>query len=183
MEYNLFFQSINNALNEKELISIFTDKENTDNFSAGFVIILNEETLIFNSINPDGMDDGLEVININDIYEIAYDDQYLKRLKFLRENSDEFIKKTEFILSDNEKSFYDVLCKCKENKVLVSINLCYGIGHYGIINEIDGECVLLQDFDEIGKEDGFSCFKISDIIKIFIDDKKLKKIKMLSKFG
>jgi hypothetical protein len=73
------------------------------------------------------------------------------------------------------------LDKCLEDNVLVSINLAYGTGHFGIIKKIDKEFILLQTMNEIGHEDGVSCFKISDIVRIFIDDKKLRKIKLLSK--
>jgi hypothetical protein len=52
MEQNIFFQLLSQAKKERRLISISTDKEDTDKFAAGFVLSVDDETLLLNSISP-----------------------------------------------------------------------------------------------------------------------------------
>jgi hypothetical protein len=185
MEKNVFLQLLNEAMNEKRFVSVSTDKDNTDRFTVGFILNIDEETILLNSINPDGYDDGLILININDVYLIEYDDLYLKQLRFIHENSIELSKKATINLpsiNENEDIFYKMLDKCQEEGILISINLSYGIGLTGVIKKIDSEFVILQSINESGQEDGVTCFKISDIIRIFIDDKNIRKIQLLNKF-
>jgi len=182
MEHNIFYKLLDEALSRQELISIYTDKENTEEFAAGFLISINKEFVLLKSISPNGKEDGIEVINFNEIYELSFDDFYLKQLKYLFKHSNELIYKKEINFCEKETNFYEILYKFKENKSLIAFVLYNKIVHIGVVNDIDNEYVLLQEINEKGKEDGFSCFKIYDIIKIYSDDEKLRKIDLLRKF-
>lgn len=181
---NILFKLILKAKIEKQLIAISTDKDDTDKFAVGFVKNFDDTTLVLQAVDPEGTNDGLIIINIDDIYIVNIGDKYLEQLSLFHDKSNELSKEEIFEMTSNKKTvlFLSIIEKCISEKLLISINLIYDRGIIGYINESDDEFISITNVTESGETDGVSCVKISDIERIYIDSIDLRKIKLLQKY-
>lgn len=88
----MFKDILEKSRNEKEILSLYTNKEDTERFSVGYILGLCEKYCIIALISPSGLYDGYRVIDINEIYKIEYGGDYEKKLKKLYDIKNNHIK-------------------------------------------------------------------------------------------
>jgi len=170
--------TIKNAQVQRQLVEIRTDTEDTSMFTVGYIVGENEESITVQSFDPDGFDDGIEIIPIHEIYEIDTETNYVKRLQKYIDNQDK-------LLSKNDNSVFaglsitETLKKAKETKKLITINFVYEFSVSGFIQNIDNEYIEISALTDEGKDDGVSLLKIEDIKRISIDSRFEKKLQIL----
>lgn len=167
----LFLEAIHNAQQQKKLIAVYTDKDSTDNFSAGYVNAQIEEGLLLQSFDPNGFEDGLIFFNVGEIYLIETDNTYLKNLGIIISESQNLEKSNSFVFkrNKNERLINDFLNKCFTDKLLVTLKLYFGKGVSGFINKIDEETICLNVVTDEGENDGMAYFKVEDIERIYLN--------------
>jgi hypothetical protein len=174
--YNKLMESSNNG----ELLEIYTEKNNPNECAVGFIIILSENELILNAIDPKGLDDGFLAIRNDDIYSISYDTNYLRKISLLSENEKPRLPKQnikEYLKEAN--MFFSIFKESMDNKKLITLKLYYDIDVSGIIKSFDEEIIEISVIDTHGNFDGNSCIYIADVEWISfesINENKLSKL-------
>jgi hypothetical protein len=178
---NLFLNILKQAKKQKKLISIYTDKDNTDKFSAGYVNDQIEEGVFLQSIDPNGFDDGIIFLNIDNIYIIDYDNKYLANLEQLHKNRDKLQAKNTFTFKRSEGKclIEDVFNKCKDEKILITVKLIYDVGVTGFVKDLNEDDVCVNVITDDGEQDGLTYFKIEDVDRIYLDGIDQKRINIL----
>lgn len=162
----------------KKPASIYTDCEETSKFHFGYVLAVNEKEIALQLISPDGEDDGLTVINTENVFRVETDGQYSEKMKKLC--SENAIHLYELPINNDDIS-ESVLLSAVKKKQVVSIELLDS-GYddvTGFVESIsDGECKI-RLIDEYGCEDGYSYISVEDITKISCDTQDEKRIRRL----
>jgi hypothetical protein len=175
---NLYLNLIKSAKDENSLIAIYTDKDNINSFSAGYVEGLLNEGLLLKSVDPNGFFDGLIFLCINDIYQLEIGSKYLNNLKII--NADYSYTVDFSLKKEREKNLiYSFLVFCKIEMKFVSLLLYFGKEIIGYIKEVSNINILINSVSNEGEEDGLVCLKIDEISRVYIDTNDLKRVNIL----
>jgi len=91
--YNGYQLKLNQSLNQ--LVSLYIDPDNPDDFISGFVRALNGRQVLLNAVTPYGRYDGYFVVRMSSIIMVLGEDMLAERLRLLlkinRETPDEDI--------------------------------------------------------------------------------------------
>jgi len=168
----IFIEYLEKAKKESKLISIRSNTDDTDKFSAGFVLSITDEVISIKAINPHGLPDGIFIIKKTDIYGIDFDDKYLKRLTGRMEESKKLFNnaQTPNIFLDSESDIRSILKKAMDVNQLINVNLYHDLGFYGYIQDLTENEFSIKVFDDFGEYDGISIYLIEDIKNIYWDD-------------
>jgi hypothetical protein len=178
---NLLIEIINSAKQDKNLVAIYTDKDDTNTFSVGYIIDQIDEGLFLHSIDTNGFDDGLMFMCLSDIYLLESGTTYLENLKIVNNENPKFNDYNSFILKRNHDNsiISDFLDKCLSDKKLVTVSLYFGKGLTGFINRISDDQVVLDSITLEGENDGVVCFKMEEINRIYFDGIDQRRISIL----
>lgn len=129
-------------------------------------------------ISVDGTDDGIIVINTNNIFKVETGGQYIEKIKKLVS----FSKIPDFsdALEDNE-IYKSVLKFADDTKEIVSIELnSNGFNDVvGFVEDVSEDVCRINQIDKYGFDDGCSYVKIEDITEISysrIEEKRLLRL-------
>lgn len=171
---------IKNCKDANKLIAVYTNKDNTEKFSVGYILEQIEEGLLIASYDSNGLQDRIILLNLNDIFMIETDSLYLKKMYKLINNF-KFINSEKFVFKRNNdfSLLYNLLNQCFEEKKLITIKSIFGFDVSGLITEQNDDVVIIQEISNYGEEDGLVCIKIEDIEKIGIDGQDEQKLSFL----
>lgn len=158
--------------------SIYTDCNSTNRFDFGKVIAVNENDIAIHMISPDGEDDGITVMHVDNIFRVETDGQYAEKMKKLCDPNN--IPQHNLEIKNND-IFKSALSFAAQEKQIISIELLDS-GSFDAVGfpEIteNNECILHQ-VDEYGYDDGISYFSIENITKISMLSQEEKRIMRL----
>ena len=170
---------------ENLLVAIYSNRNEPDNFSAGFIEALSEEQIILKHVTSNGLYDGYVVRNLGDIFRIDYNGLYEKRLLNLyqlqkQKHLESFLENK---INKNSNLFYETLVAARKHKVVV--NICIDVTEtqesiIGWVTNIQGMEVTISKISFEGLDDGESIFDIADIIKINCDSDDEKVMGLLN---
>ena len=166
------------SLQEQHIISIYTDTENTDRFSAGFIQALTETEILIAHVSPYGLYDGYLLKNPDDIYRLNYGGTYentIEKLYSIRQQEHQKVS-----CADN-KIKANLLQFALENHLVVSIEL-NNSGYddiQGIVNAIDNNLVELTVLESTGAIDGYTTTYFNNITLLTCDSDKEIALKYL----
>jgi len=106
---------------ERILTAIYTDKNNYDRFSVGYVMELTKERFLMKHLTTRGEFDGYSVKNIDDVYRIEVDGMYLEKIKTLCLYKEELDKSPEIDIK--EDLLYSIIDYAIDNKLISVICL------------------------------------------------------------
>lgn len=162
----------------KEFASIYTNYQDMSKFHFGCILAVNDKEIAIKLISPDGEDDGICVMNVENVFRVETDGQYLNKMKKLCSNS---VVTLCDLSIDNDNILMSVLSIAATDKQIISIELLDS-GYNDIVGMVekieDGECMVKQ-IDEYGNEDGYSYISIKDITKISYctqDEKRIMRL-------
>ncbi len=169
---DFFRKYLEQAKNENKLVAIRTNNEDTDKFSVGYILGINDQTINIKAINPNGLPDGTFSINTTDLYGIDLDDRYLKQLATKQKFAKEIFADTPSpsFFEDGEVNIKTILEKASEKKQLIHVNFYRDLGLYGYVNEINEEEFVFEVYNDNGEYDGISVYLIEDVKNINWDD-------------
>lgn len=161
------------------IISVFSDIEDTNKFSAGFLVDVTPEFVAIAHIAPTGLYDGYIVKKTDDIYAVKSGGAYeknLERLYHLRKQSHAPVPCR---AGDTRRSILEF---AKENKLIVTIELLES-GYddiQGKIIDLEEDTVTIGEVDHSGNDDGISYISMSDISFIACDSDVESSLKLLN---
>ena len=164
----MFTKELNQIKEQKKLISVYTDIDNTRKFAAGYVIGVSKQYFILALVTPTGEYDGLLLKDIDSIYRIITDECYLDKLLKLIS-----IRQIKFkMLFESNDLIKELLLFAQKHHKILSIELLNS-GYddcVGFIELLDKDLCKIQEISEFGESDGNSIIKLTDITQISCDD-------------
>lgn len=154
---------------DNSLVSIYTNKNDYDKFSVGYILSVTEEYILIEHLNMRGEFDGHSVRETNSVYRVEQGGMYLEKIAKLN-RAKEVINKTHAIITQGNVLINTIKYAIK-NKLMA--NICIDenstdITGY-IIDFFENHIKVLQ-ISEYGKSDSETFFSINEIIKIWIND-------------
>ena len=167
---NDFFKKLKVLENNGQIVSIFTDKNNANTWSSGFIEAISEEHIVLKHISPEGRYDGFIARRLNSNYRLDFDGIYEQRLlklyKIQKQSHGPFIIDKEQI---GVNLFKEVLQSAKSTNYVVTICIDEDVEQediIGFVKEINDKTILISKISYEGIYDGESIFYLKDIISI-----------------
>lgn len=160
---NTYFEKIK----EGKLIAVYSDKNDTEKFAAGFFIGKDDENIVLAHISPYGKYDGYLIKRIEDVFSVEYDNDYCNKLESLYRLQNQ--AHATINLGDN--AILAIIEWAYENKKIVSLELCDS-GYtdiQGYINSIDSDSIEICKVDDYGEENGSATIEPSALSGIKCD--------------
>lgn len=165
-------------INDKKVVSIYTDVDNYDCFAVGYIVALKNEKILVYHIGSHGEDDGYSVINIGDIYRIETESKYINKLRDLSNvNVEETIK-----FNTTDDLLMDLLNEAIHSQCIVKLSLNH-ISNLlmGYVIKIEDNKVYMLQIDQYGEDDGHTVFFCNEIQRAMIGDVEAREIDRLYK--
>jgi len=172
-------KTLKDIMEKQELCNIYTNAGATNKFSAGYIIGVDEEFFLAQSIDPYGKDDGVFCDFIDRIIKIEKDNEYSKNLLILFEHHKQSIYSELFHNHDTVK--LAILSYAKTHDKICSFELCESEldDMVGFVGEYNDGVVKIQSVKECGDPDGEAFIVIENISRISCDTQDEKKIEFL----
>lgn len=175
----MFNEYLCSAMANNVPVSIYTDKNDTDKFSFGFIQGVSNDYILIAAITPFGFYDGYTIKSYIDIYRIESQDKYGKKvhkLYLLHEQKHQLVDN----LTDN--LILDLIRFANEKHLAVSIELFHSESDdlQGFVADIQGDMVTIEQLDDDGKKDGNSVISLEDITDVVCDSDLQMALKLLS---
>lgn len=156
------------------LISVYTDANEPDKYTLGFLLQIDDHYLLMNKVNRFGEEDGFCIISIDVIF--AYDDDklYSGKIKKLLSLKNQLRKE----IRELDHSVMISLVKyAKDNHFLIEIN--EDNSYIGFVTYYSEEIVELELIDIYAKKIGTACVDTENISMIACQEKYFKDIELL----
>ena len=152
--------------NNKELVCLYCNKYNLENFMCGYILGYDNNFVLFNGVTPDGEDDGIILRKQDDIVMLEYCNLYTEELKKVVLSSGYKLQK-----ELNKNIMMDILSYAKERNLIVSIQLKNSavIAIQGFVYSFSDVILIVHSVDTNGYDDGFSVCKLNDITLLSFD--------------
>ena len=133
-----------------EMVSLFVDDENPDDFIAGFVLGLNHRQVVISAVSPVGRYDGLMGVSLGIIGAAIGEDEYAQRLCRLLELRGE-AQEMAFEPRPEEDLFHAMLRQAMDQRRVVT---CWSGDSEitGYVTEVDDLRVRLDALDFFGQD-------------------------------
>lgn len=156
-------EMLKTAMQSGELVEVYSDPEDTDRFSAGYVVALDGDSVIQRHIHPSGCADGYSWRSVEKIYRVNSQTRYLECLKMLMEPETEPM----FVPTGDEALSAQFLRYAMEHEMVVQIELHDSDSWdlMGLVSEV-GEGVTIAMLNVEGEEDGIAAVRLEDITEI-----------------
>lgn len=159
---------IEHTKSDDELISLYTDINNTTKFEVGYIADFNEDDFILERISPEGKYDGYLFGKTQSIYRVELDSIYLNKILKLMKYNGMTRRKNSFEHNNLLLSFMKF---AYEDKKILSIEL-FESDNQDIVGRVDkfdsDHCTIMQT-SESGELNGYSSCKLGDISFIVCD--------------
>jgi hypothetical protein len=159
---------LGNLGKERDIVLLYTDKEQSQKFSAGIIMEIFDDAVIIGHYLPNGRYDGYIVKRIDDIYRIEDGSKYANKIQVLSLING---AKHDPLTRINEDAFTTVLYYAYETKRVVTIEL-FDSGNNdvtGLIERINEGYCTISMLNEYGESDGVSTFAIKNISHLSCD--------------
>jgi hypothetical protein len=143
-----------------------------DDLYIGYIVEYNDTLIVLQHVTIFGLEDGLMVEKIENIETFETEDDYVKSFQFLFKNKNKILKQTvkNIKLPESENWQYELL-KSKFDKgklVTIELNNDDKVTH-GYIIDVDEKNLQFNPIDKLGKDEGITIYKLSDISGLTID--------------
>lgn len=175
------FRNINRLIDDKCVVSVFTDRDDKSKCSVGFIMGHDDLGVLLQCIDLNGEDDGLAWRFKNDIYRIDIEGNYETRLKKLFYLKKQKIRKDLIDFSGTDL-FNEILKYAMVNKKVIELL----IDNYnrenlivGLVKSFDENTLTINNLNDNGEDDGLSIVNLDEVINVNIDSKDGRDIMLL----
>ena len=176
---DLFLKLFETSKAEGKLISIRTDIDDVSRFAAGYIQEYDDTMVYLRSIDPEGNDDGYTYIKTEEIYQVDYNNRYLKRLQLLIGKKAELITPTCIVERKHDENYLiSLIKKAIQDNLIISINSINDYSLLGYVKEMDDSYLQFQVITDDGDDDGITVIRIEDIERIYIAGRDQKKVEV-----
>jgi len=168
------FEIIQRLSAQKKLCAIYANRSGENKFEVGYIEDFDENYILLGSISPNGEEDGGVVIPIDNIFQIDYDNIYLKNIATLCAN-----KRVMAIKTAGKGSLLERVVK---NVMDDAICCTFDFGDYsvlGYLSEILDGCAVMRVINENAEFDGYTAINIDDAMYFSFNSLENKKFKKL----
>ncbi|SFP82879.1 hypothetical protein [Hymenobacter arizonensis] len=176
---SLFVEILKRAQAEKRMLGVRSNSSD-GRFSVGYVVNFSDEMVMLRVINRDGMPTGVQSFNMEDIFQIDFDDRYIRNIELKEDNLDKVyagIKSPAFM----EQEYLTIpllLARAMEAQQLVFLATQVGPDLYGRIQQFTDEHVLLNCYTEYGEHDGLATIRVDNIRNFIWSDEDTRMIEL-----
>lgn len=176
------FEYLAESLNNKTLLSVYTNKEKPARFEFGFALAFENDFLLIASIAPFGHYDGFFVQKSNAIYRIERNSAYAHRVERLYKA---LAQQHPAVERTTGNPVTDLLCFAQSKNLVVSIELLDSgnTDVQGFVKEVQGFCVVIRQLDDDGRCDGESVIDLQDITYFSCDSDRGMALKLLADYS
>src|SRR6478609_3859361 len=118
---NLFFDVFQRAQAENKPVGLRTDRENPKGMYVGYVEEFTERIIQLKAISKQGLEDGITVVKLKDVFGVEFNDRYLKRVDLLYKSEHKLDSSKERDSAEpdsvNEDFMIKLLKRLKKHKV------------------------------------------------------------------
>jgi hypothetical protein len=175
----LFSDLLRRAQKEKRMLGVRTTQSG-DRFSVGYIINFSDEVLMLRVINRDGMQTGIQSYDIADIYQLDFDDRYIRNIELKEDNLDKVYAglKSPVFMEQEYLSIPLLLGRAKDVQQLVFLTTRIGHDLYGYILEFTEQEILLECYTEYGEADGLTVIQVENIQSFIWSDEDTRMIEL-----
>ena len=172
---------LNQAIKENELIGVRTYDLEYDEIIIGKVLQIKENYFELNELDENLFWVGKTIIYFDDVMELVYKDRYQQRLMFLLKELDKIKTGRQVMINAKGERLKNYLSNLKNSKEVITF--FFNDEHYetGLLKDFDNNFLYIKNIGQEGDEDGWTCFRIDDLIGIRYNGFNELKIKTLHK--
>ncbi|MEM8524626.1 MAG: hypothetical protein AAGG68_08275 [Bacteroidota bacterium] len=162
---------------EKSIIGIWVYGDD-EGFWSGYVKSFTEEIVVLQHFTKYGKPDGLIIEKIENIESIDFEDDYVRAMEYLVQNSSKLGQDiTTNITISSPKTWQKDILKQQLGKVdqVVKIQVNSDSVYTGLVEDCDEENVVLRILGQEGEDKGKALFRIQDISSIRNNDMDSRK--------
>ncbi len=162
-------------------IRLYRDDEK---FWCGYINDFTENLVLIQHFTEFGQSDGFIIEKIENIESIDNDDNYSSAHQYLIENQNDIKRESIKIdIPTSENWQHDILEIFINNNQIISMDFEGDFTIYGEIESLDSEFIKIKTVGYLGYLDGYSTYRLNDIIAIRIDNIESIKRKKLLEFN
>lgn len=170
-------------IDKKNLYEIYTDVENTDKFTVGYIVAIDEQFIVVEEIDAYGNNDGWTCFYLDDVIRYQAKSRYLDDLSKLCKYNGTGRKSID--LKQNRNLLFSILYNIAQAERICIIELCDSNLQdvVGRVKRIDGEKeeITVELVNSYGDIDGETIIDVAKISHISYDNCDTKKIEILQK--
>jgi len=183
-----FSKMLAELASQRKLAAVYTDSDNVDAFSAGFVRGVGDDCFSMLTISREGEEDGLIVHRLSDVIRIEEKSRYLEQLHWLHENRGNVFHPWGGALppSIGEDCLVSELKRALDDGLVVTIQLGPNAGQellFGFVTAMDETTVTVSALTRYGESDGVSTVLLADIYRINCDTREEQVLAFLHRRG
>lgn len=166
-------KNLNRAIDQKMLISLYTNKEDPEHFSAGVPVCFVEDWLVLKAVTPEGFYDGYILKKLDDVYKVEYNSKYeicLAKLVDFRGNHGE-----SFDLKKS-KTLEDFL---QNNANMISVFTSAGGDFLGQVLKVHNDELEMRTYDFYGEPGKYQKINFSELKSIKLNGIEEKNVGIL----
>ncbi len=175
----LLLEDLKNYMKCKELVEVYYDDRNTQNFVVGFIMQVDTEHCMLQLITPEGNQDGYLLIGTDEIFSIVSKSRYLEKIMILLMNKKDATEITFHPKGKNLlESFLDYIY---ENKYVTRIYLLGSqeFDFQGIILDNTSTKCKIELITDYGEKDGVCTILTNTITRISANGEYEQSLKTL----
>ena len=169
------------AMNDNIPVSLYADKEDTENCMVGFIQGVTEEHVLVACFGTYGLYDGFTIKKCKDIFRLDSKDTYTEKVFKLYKFHEQ---KHPLIVRNSDNLVFDLLQHAKDNRLVVALVLCESDSDtcdaQGFISTIHDGMVTIEQVCRDGCNDGACVVRLEDISTVYCDSDEQMAVKILA---
>lgn len=178
---NMISKILARSLKDKFLIGVRTTTLEWDEVIIGFIESIDDSYFTLKEIDEYGKFIGNTILSFDDIVHLEYSDRYQRRLNFIYENGMNLNPDNRTTIWKKQDALLPYFELTKKRQNIVTLYLDEDNYSTGKIIDYDEESIFIHMIGSDGNEDGFSCYRIENIIGLRYDGIEEQKIELLYK--
>lgn len=183
MENSNIIIFLKRSMSQNVIVSVFSDREQPDKCSVGYIDTIAEEQVLIKHVTPTGMVDGFMIRRLEDVFRVDIDGQYeqkIQQLYTLQGQCHQMLFTNQ--VKNDSNLFKEALANSQ--KLAIVVNICIDETEsqdsiIGFVKEISDNEVVVSRISDNGLADGESVILLDDIIKLNCDSDDEHILKLL----
>ncbi|OUJ74452.1 hypothetical protein [Hymenobacter crusticola] len=177
---NLLTELLESARVERRIVTVRTNPSEPSRFALGYIVEHNDETVMLKMVNPNGLLHGVRAIRKGEIFQLDYDDRYIRNVELKENNLDKIygrVKSPNFV-EETYLTMPEILTKSKQLRHVIYFHTYSGMNYYGMVSRLTDDEFIADCYNEYGEPDGTSVFRLDDIKSIVWSDEDTRAIEL-----
>jgi hypothetical protein len=177
---NLITELLESARVERRIVTLRTNPSEPSRFALGYVVDHNDETVMLKMVNPNGLLHGLRAIRKSEIFQLDYDDRYIRNVELKENNLDKIygrVKGLDFV-EEVYLTIPEILAKSNQLQHVLYFYTYSGMNYYATVVRLTEDEFIADCYNEYGEPDGTSVFRLDDVKSVVWSDEDTRAIEL-----